>query len=48
MILFDASEEQVCRYAPNETWIGMTAEELEAEATLPTAYRQFWEDRIHG
>ena len=27
-------------------WV--TPEELEAEAALPTAYRQFWEERMDG
>lgn len=48
MILFDASEEQVCRYAPNETWIGMTAEELEVPAEALKGEEYYGFTRVSG
>ena len=35
---------EIAKKVPNFHWI--TAEEVEREAALPTAYRQFWEDRV--
>ena len=33
--------------APEGDYLWLTAEEIETKAALPTAFRQFWEERNH-